>query len=62
MLLPIFHLLYNSAFVFAASLILCTAKCIQPFTETVLAFIMHSQFSHRTTKFKEYREIHLCSI
>jgi hypothetical protein len=38
---PEFHALSNGALVTAVSLILCTGKWIQHFTEAVLAFNLH---------------------
>jgi hypothetical protein len=40
---PEFHALSNGALVTAVSLILCTGKWIDHFTDTVLAFNLHFQ-------------------
>jgi hypothetical protein len=47
---PKFHVLSNGALVFALSLILCTGKWIQLFTDIVLAFSLHFQHIGLTGK------------
>jgi hypothetical protein len=53
---PKFYVLSNGALVFGVSLVLCTGKWIQLFTETVLAINLH--FQHIKLNLQENQVYH----